>query len=78
MQYFWRKLNWLWLAWATGVVNEEPCFADEVVMVFVDGEIVNDGEALDWGDGFDPDPAAILGLKLLARNQVASLDPPRW
>ena len=41
-------------------MNQEPGLTDEVVMIFVDSEIVNDGEALDRGNRLDRDPAAIL------------------
>ena len=56
-------------------MHEKPCFSDKVIMILVDGEIVNDGETLNWGEGLDRKPAAILSLKLFACNQVARLDP---
>ena len=59
------------------IVYQQPLFADEVVVVFLNGEIVNDGGLVEGGDGLDGCPAAILRLDLFSSNQVAGVDPVR-
>ena len=46
---------------AFGVVNQEPCFADEVIVVIVDSEIVNCLLMLDRGNRGDLAPLAVDG-----------------
>jgi len=59
------------------IVYQQPLFADEVVVVFLNGEIVNDGGLVEGGDGQDSCPTAALRLDLLACNQIAGVDPVR-
>ena len=58
-------------------MHQQPFVADEVVVVFLNGEIVHGGEAVERFDGLYGDPAAVLGFQLLARNQVSGVDPVR-
>jgi hypothetical protein len=60
---------------ATNIMYQQAFVADEVVVIFGNGEIVNDGEALEWGHRLDGNPAAILRFNLLACYQVAGVDP---
>ena len=56
---------------------QQSLFADEVVVVFGNGEIVNRGEAFDRSQGLDGNPGAILRFNLFGCSQVSGVDPVR-
>ncbi len=59
-------------------MNEEPGFTDEVVMIFVDSEIVDDLLILLRGDALDFRPFAVDGFGQFARFQASGVDPVRF
>ena len=58
-------------------MNEEACFADEVVVVFVGGEVVDGLLARHRRDRGDRAPIAIHSKEAIADAQVAGVDPLR-
>jgi hypothetical protein len=54
---------------------EEASFADEVVVIFVDSEIVNGLLMLDRRDGGNPAPLAVDGQQPVADLYLARWDP---
>jgi len=73
-------------ATAVGIVNKEPSFTDEVVVIFGDGEVIDGFLAWERGDGDDPAPGALHRLYKIAHmhlirsepttvQRVAALDP---
>jgi len=57
---------------------QEPGLADEVVVVFVDSEIVNCLLAGVWGDGRYHAPLAADGLQAVAYAHLAGWRPLGW
>ncbi len=61
---------------AVSVVNQEPCFTDEVVVIFVDSEVVDGFFARPRRDRSDRAPLAIDGKQTVADAQLTGMNPP--